>query len=397
MRILLLTFYFQPDLSAGSFRATALLKALCASLLRGDQIDVITTEPNRYSTYTAAVARDELAENVTIHRVKLPAHRSDMAGQARAFLHFARQASQQVRGRKYDLVYATSSRLMTAALGAHIARRLRAPLYLDIRDIFVETIGDVLPGVAGALVRPVFSQIERRTIRTAARVNLVSRGFEGYFATRYPDRKYSWFTNGIDDEFLDAGAPTPAAGDDPRVKILYAGNLGESQALHYVLPDLARALESRARFIVIGDGGRRAQLEAALAASGVTNVELRAPVPRHALIAEYRAADVLFLHLGAQPAFERVLPSKLFEYAALGKPVLAGVGGFAARFVAEEIRNSAVFSPCDSAGGVRAFESLDVRHTPRPEFIEKFARTNIARRMADEILAMARDNAKGES
>ena len=34
---------------------------------------------------------------------------------------------------------------MTAALGAWIARRKRARLYLDIRDIFVDTIGDMLP------------------------------------------------------------------------------------------------------------------------------------------------------------------------------------------------------------------------------------------------------------
>jgi hypothetical protein len=51
-----------------------------------------------------------------------------------------------VANRDYDLVLATSSRLMTAALGALIARRKRARLYLDIRDIFVDTIGDVSPG-----------------------------------------------------------------------------------------------------------------------------------------------------------------------------------------------------------------------------------------------------------
>ena len=34
---------------------------------------------------------------------------------------------------------------MTAILGAHIARKMNRPLYLDIRDIFVETIVEVLP------------------------------------------------------------------------------------------------------------------------------------------------------------------------------------------------------------------------------------------------------------
>ena len=84
------------------------------------------------------------------------------------------------------------------------------------------------------------------------------------------------------------------------------------------MPGLARALRGRARFVVIGDGGRRAALEQALQAAGTDNVELRAPVARDRLIEEYRRADVLFLHLGAHAAFEKVLPSKLFEYAALG-------------------------------------------------------------------------------
>jgi glycosyltransferase involved in cell wall biosynthesis len=111
------------------------------------------------------------------------------------------------------------------------------------------------------------------------------------------------------------------------------------------------------------------------------------------LLDAYRAADVLFLHLGAKPAFEKVLPSKLFEYAALGKPVLAGVAGYAARFIGEEITNAAVFAPCDVTAAVRAFESLELVNRPRPEFVAKFSRANIARAMADDVIALGRGGA----
>lgn len=393
LRVLVLSFYFRPDLSAGSFRTTALVEAMRAQLPPGSRIDVVTTKPNRYHSFSAQAGANESDGVVTIDRFELPSHRSDFAGQARAFLRFSRDVRRHLAGRRYDVMFATSSRLMTAALGASIARSLRIPLYLDIRDIFVETIGDVLPrrfALLVPLVRLVFSAVERRTISAAARVNLVSRGFEPYFVKRYPGRAFSWFTNGVDDEFI-AAAPERLARDskDVRSLVLYAGNLGESQALHHVLPGLARQLEARARFLVIGDGGRKAQLEKALADAGVSNVELRSPLPRTALVDVYRSADVLFLHLGDQPAFERVLPSKLFEYAALGKPVLAGVGGYAARFVREEIRNSAVFAPCDVAGGAGAFDALQIRDTPRPEFIAKYRRDNIARQIAAEVLALA--------
>jgi glycosyltransferase involved in cell wall biosynthesis len=394
MRVLVLSFYYQPDLSAGSFRATALVAAMRERAAPGTHIDVVTTLPNRYQTYTQKAAELETSEGLEIRRIGLPAHRSDMIGQSRAFLVFARQALAHVATRDYDIVVATSSRLMTASLGAWIARRKRALLYLDIRDIFVDTLMEVLPQALAWPARALFSRVESWTMRRADRINLVSRGFESYFRTRYPDRPLAWFSNGIDDEFVLA-APTVTARRprDREVAILYAGNIGEGQGLHAILPSLAAALRGRARFVVIGDGGRRAALELALA--GIDNVELRPPVPRPALLEAYRAADILFLHLGARCAFEKVLPSKVFEYAALGKPVLAGVAGFPAKFIREEVINSAVFPPEDVAEALKGFESLELADCPRTDFVARYARANIARAMADDVFSLRRKHVSG--
>lgn len=387
MRVLVLSFYYEPDLCAGSFRTTALVTALRERAPPGTHIEVVTTMPNRYHSFVRGAPEHETRDGVEIQRISLPSHRSDMIGQSRAFLRFARRASSYVANRDYDLVFATSSRLMTAALGAWVARRKSLPLYLDIRDIFVDTINGVLPVAFAWPARRAFSIVESWTMRRATRINLVSRGFEGYFRDRYGDRSFAWFTNGIDDEFLQ---PAPhclvRAQLPPEVTVLYAGNLGEGQALHEIVPGLARALRGRVRFIVIGDGGRRNALQQA--AAGIDNIELRAPVSRQDLLAAYAAADVLFLHLGAQPAFEKVLPSKVFEYGALGKPILAGVGGYAARFIHEHIRNSAVFPPGNVAQAVVAFESLQLTETPRPEFVAQYARASIARAMADDVLSL---------
>ena len=59
MRLLFVTFYFPPDLSAGSFRATALVDALLERGPRDLKIDVLTTAPNRYHTFTHQVAAIE--------------------------------------------------------------------------------------------------------------------------------------------------------------------------------------------------------------------------------------------------------------------------------------------------------------------------------------------------
>ncbi|MGE0100402.1 MAG: glycosyltransferase family 4 protein [Hydrogenophaga sp.] len=387
MHVLLLSFYFPPDLSAGSFRMEALVTALQRRLGGDATITVITTRPNRYGSFEAQAPAMEVRGGLTIHRIDLPPHQSGMRDQARAFATFAWEARRLVVRERPDAVVATTSRLMTGVLGAWAARNREAPLYLDIRDIFVDTIGDVLPRRATWLLKPLFSAVEKWVVRSATRVNLVSPGFMPYFQPRYPDRSFSVLSNGVDDAFLE-NRPVHQAKErlaaDP-VHVLYAGNLGEGQGLHHILPALAQQLGNAVRFTVVGDGGRRVQLESALAALPGHAVTLLAPVKRAELIALYNAADVLFVHLNDMPAFEKVLPSKLFEYAATGKPIWAGLAGFPAQFAQQEIENAAVFNPCDAAGAVSAFRKLRLHTCDRSAFVDKYRRTHIMNRMADEI------------
>ena len=394
MRILVLSFYFRPDLSAGSFRATALVEALRALPSPAPMVDVVTTAPNRYSSFVAEAPLVEELPGLTVRRIRMPEHKSGMADQSRAFTAFARGVFGATRGQDYDLVFATSSRLMTAALGAAIARRRGAPLYLDIRDIFADNLRHVAPRGTAWAMQPAFSLLERWVITRAEKVNLVSPGFAPYFTSRYPEQRFSFLTNGIDEEFLRAGrsgTATPrAASAGQRVTVLYAGNIGEGQGLHCIVPDLAKRMESRIRFRIIGDGGRKRELERGLASANVTNVELLPPMGREELLHEYRAADVLFLHLNDYEAFKAVLPSKIFEYAALGKPVWAGVSGYSAEFLTAEVSNAAVFHPCDSDGAVAAFDRIIVQDAPRPDFLAKYDRAAISRKLADDIVSVSR-------
>lgn len=390
LKILVLSFYFRPDLCAGSFRTTALVDALKQQMPAGGQIDVLTTLPNRYSSFSVEAQAEEIVPGLSVIRIALPPHQSGMLDQARAFISYAREVLRRTRNQEYDLVYATSSRLMTAVLGAWLARKKRIPLYLDIRDIFVDTIKDVLPKHVAILVKPALALLERWTINSASKVNLVSQGFAEYFTVRYPQQRFSYFTNGIDDEFLSLATPESGAETRDVLEVLYAGNLGEGQGLHAILPDLAKRMRGRVRFTIIGDGGRKEALRAALDCAGVDNVELLPPMKRVQLIEAYQSADVLFLHLNDYDAFRKVLPSKLFEYGAMGKPIWAGVSGYPAEFVRTELDNSAVFHPCDAEEAARVFNQLRLHNEHRDRFVAKFARTNIAKEIASDIMSMVK-------
>ncbi|MDO9418365.1 glycosyltransferase family 4 protein [Pararhizobium sp.] len=389
-RILLLTYYYPPDLSAGSFRATSLVKALVEQGGGDLEIDVITTMPNRYNATASEQASErEVQGRTTITRIAQPPPGFSRLSQGKRFIKFARAAARLAKESKYDLVFATSSRLMTAVLGTYIARRSKTPLYIDIRDIFVETMLTLSKGKVSRQVLKVFGLLERYVVTSADGMNVVSGGFVPYFQERYgKELTLDVFTNGIDESFLADFSPlSPKV--DGILDIVYAGNIGDGQGLDLILPEFAARTEGKARFRVVGDGGRIDALRNALQARSVTNVILLPPVPRAEIIDIYRQADILFLHLNDVAAFERVIPSKLFEYAATGKPILAGVSGFSANFIANEISNAAVIEPCDVEGGLKALESLNLGMTKREAFLEKYDRSQIMSRMAKRLLEVA--------
>lgn len=386
MKILILSFYFTPDLGAGSFRMASLVKAL-KTFAPNAEINVVTTSPNRYRSITTDALAIEIVDGIFIRRVTLPPHKSGMLDQSKAFISFALASCSIVRGEKYDLIFASSSRLMTASLGAWISWRKNTLLYLDIRDIFVDAINDVLMPPLAALASPMLSILERWTIRRAQKVNLVSDGFREYFETRYTSQPFSYFTNGIDDEFLAATKVHDMHEKQDRPLLaVYAGNLGEGQGLHLILPELAKRTSGRVHFKIFGDGGKKKQLLKALETFNVTNVDIYPPILRNRLIEEYGKADILFLHLNNFDAFKRVLPSKVFEYGAMGKPVWAGVQGFSADFIRTEINNAAVFQPCDAAAAVTALAKLTFNTRPRPSFVKKYSRAKICESMAADII-----------
>ena len=132
MRILVLSFYYAPDLCAGSFRTTAFVEELKKQISSNDKIEIITAMPNRYGSFNEdAKEFEKFADNIEINRIDLGSHKSGFVDQSKLFLKFAWQVMKLVKKReRYDIIYATSSRLMTAFLGSLIANRQKSKLYL---------------------------------------------------------------------------------------------------------------------------------------------------------------------------------------------------------------------------------------------------------------------------
>jgi hypothetical protein len=388
-RILYLTFFFEPDLSACSFRNTTLAEELNSQIgTRDIKVDLFTSMPNRYSTYSANANNYQVKGNISIFRVQTPKHESGFLGQILSFYHYFKVVKRQTQVENYDLVFVSSGRFFSTFLGYIIAKRNKSLLYLDIRDIFLDTINDVIknPFLKLFLI-PILRILERKTFNYATHINLISEGFKPYF-NKYTNTNYSFFTNGIDSIFKNKTQLKLADVKCDYKLILYAGNIGEGQGLDKIIPQAAKRLGSKFKIVIIGDGGAKQKIINEINRLEVTNVEIKQPIKRDLLIQEYYKADFLFLHLNNYKAFEKVLPSKLFELSTFNKPIIAGVGGYAKEFIEGHISNAVVFEPAD----VNAFVNIVLNHDfntiiNRDDFIEEFSRESINKKMAKNILS----------
>lgn len=387
MRILVLSFYYAPDLCAGSFRTTAFIEELKKQISPNDKIEIITAMPNRYGSFSEdAKEFEKLEKNIDITRIDLGTHKSGFVDQSKLFLKFAWQVINLVKKReKYDVIYATSSRLMTAFLGSLIANKQKAKVYLDIRDIFTDTLESVFAKSKLRYVIPIFRKIEKYTINSATHINLVSKGFENYFKNINNNIPYSFYTNGIDDVFLEYDFTQDKKSE--KTIITYAGNIGEGQGLEKIIPEMAKKLGIDYEIHIIGDGGRKTALMENL--KEIHNVKLFEPVNRSKLLEVYKNSDILFLHLNDYEAFKKVLPSKLFEYATTNKFIIAGVGGYAKEFIEDNISDVIVFNPCDVKDFYEKFKNIEnFEEINRSSFVEKFKRENIMNNMSKEVYAL---------
>lgn len=391
-KVVFFSFYYPPDLSAGSFRSIELVRQLSSKLDTNDELHVITTNPNRYSSFLKKVNALEVDGKTSIHRIKIPTHNNGMFSQIISFSVFAFFALRMSQKLKPNFLLGTSSRLMTGFLTFISARILGIRYYIDLRDIFSETISDLMSQknvIFGRILKFFFIVLEKKVLKNASGVNIVSKGFLEYFKKLgLNTSEWTSYSNGIDKEFLSINKKNIKKNKKNKI-ILYAGNIGSGQGLEKIIPKLAKRFKHEYQFFLVGDGSTLALLKDIIKKENIKNVRLLSPVERVRLIEYYKDADILFLHLNDMPAFNRVLPSKLFEYAAVGKPIIAGVNGYPKKFINENLDYAFTFSPGDlgeASSAIISASKCEPVLMSKNNFIKKYSRAVIMNEMSQNII-----------
>jgi glycosyltransferase involved in cell wall biosynthesis len=118
--------------------------------------------------------------------------------------------------------------------------------------------------------------------------------------------------------------------------VLYLGTQGMAHALQHVL-EAAREMmtENKFMFVFVGEGAEKARLKALADAWKLSNVQFIDQQPKARVPRFYAACDLGIVSLRDTPLFQEVLPSKIFEYLGMERPIVLMIGGEARRVVAE--------------------------------------------------------------
>ncbi|KAA9084081.1 glycosyltransferase [Microbacterium radiodurans] len=223
-----------------------------------------------------------------------------------------------------DVVVVVSPALLASRLIALRARLARIPVVTWVQDIYAlgvqEAGGGTGAGAVGAIEASLFAASER--------VVVIHRRFrqvlESRFAVRRPIDVVRNWSHVPEIHLEDAAAVRARRGwRSDEVIVLHAGAMGAKQGLENVVAaaEVARARGSRLRFVLMGDGGRRAALEALPGADAVSFVD---PLPEEEFLSTLAAADILLVN--ERPGMtDMSVPSKLTSYFATGRPVIAAV------------------------------------------------------------------------
>jgi glycosyltransferase involved in cell wall biosynthesis len=213
---------------------------------------------------------------------------------------------------------------------AAIAARPRHGVIFFCQDIFPEVAG-LLEDFHSPVVNALLDRLNRFMVRRAVRIialgdTMASRLIHGKGAD---PGKITVIHNWADTSAIvpseKRNAFAAAHGLDAKFVVLHAGNIGLSQNLDVVI-EAAGLLKTRRDIVIlfIGDGNRRAALQAAADARGLDNVTFLPFQPRDQLRWTYASSDVCLVSL--KPGLAGyIVPSKLYPILAAGRPYIAAV------------------------------------------------------------------------
>ena len=226
-----------------------------------------------------------------------------------------------------DAILVSSPPHSAQIAGLILAKALRKPLVADFRDLWTmnEYASDLWPGTRAARLN---ACLERMVVREADGIIANTHTAEVMLRQAYPwaASKMTTIPNGFDPVELEGILPRTF----PKFTLTHAGSFYRDRNPRCFLEGLARWLDrsgvedlrSKVNVLFIGRHDPSvSHLAHTIGLEGI--VELAPSVPPSELYPILAGSDVLLAILGFRTTSRSVMPAKLYDYLAVGRPILA--------------------------------------------------------------------------
>ena len=344
MRILFFSHYFPPEGNAPASRTFENCKRWVQD---GHDVTVITCAPNVpkgvvYEGYRNALFQRETIEGISVIRVW--SYMAANEGTVRRILNYVSYmlcaTVSALFVRRPDIIVATSPQFFCGWAGVFASRLRRTPFLLEIRDIWPESIQAVGAMQSGRIVR-FLEWLELKMYAAARHIVTVGEGYRQRLLEKGVQSKdITVVMNGVDPDLFFPREPDLKLKADlgltGKFICSYVGTIGMACGLNVVL-ECAERLKKEGNeeiaFLLVGDGAVREELENEARHRSLDNVIFTGQEDKKLIPAILSITDASLVHLRKTDFFRTVMPSKIFETAGMGRPIINGVEGFAAQFI----------------------------------------------------------------
>ncbi len=335
---------FPPDMGGASFRGGNLAKALSA---RGHNVDVIAAFPyyphgQIDAKYRGLLYVNEAQNEILVRRVWIPAlPTKGLLNRIVIYLSFVFSYAISLLAmykKHFDIVYFVSPYpLSFFSLPACVFGKLkRAVVILDVHDLWPEVIVEVA-GMNSKSARGILIQMARMVSTLSNYVTTITQAInEKMIEIGLPSEKLRIVSMSIDTQFYSHRKTRGPI--DPRFSGKFIAEYSGVLARKYdfdTLIQAARILQDKSSDILVLVRGDGEQKERVLrSAKSVRNVVVLTKIVSSDVVVDYlNSADVLVCPLMDSEEGSRGIPSKVFEYLSVAKPVICSGRGETAELI----------------------------------------------------------------
>lgn len=341
MRILFITDNFPPEINAPATRTYEHCREWVKS---GVKVTVITCFPNFpqgkvYPGYRNRLYQREQIDGMEVIRVwSYITANEGFLKRTLDYISFGATAFIASLFCRCNVIIATSPQFFSA-VSANTAGFIKRKLWImEVRDLWPESIKTVGAMKAGRTLR-LLEKLELYLYRRAAKVVVVTESFKTNLVSRgVKEGKIHIIKNGANFElFRPREKDTDLVGGlglENKFVIGYTGTHGMAHKLDFILQCAARLNSTYPfQFLFIGDGAEKEKLKTLARDLHLKNILFEDAVRKDEMPRYLSILDLALIPLKRSPAFTTVIPSKIFETAAMRIPILLGVEGEAKQLI----------------------------------------------------------------